>query len=75
MTDERIRPGDYVLHRPTGEEWWILGVNYAQGKLCAAGWPPTIANIADCELTERGNELTDSERESRQRSFGGEWDD
>lgn len=49
----RIRPSDIVLHRPSGEEWVVCGVNNANGTLIPCGYPfPTVAKIADCELLE-----------------------
>lgn len=75
LTDERIRAGDSVLHKPTGEEWYVLGVNYTRGKLCVAGWPHTVAEIEHCQLTERGIGITDEERESRRQMFGGGWEE
>lgn len=72
---ELIKAGDSVLHRPTGETWYLLGVNKRHGKVCVAGWPPTIADLADCDLVEKGNGITDDEREYRKRTFGEGWDE
>lgn len=52
-----IYPNDTVLHRPSGETWVVCGVNREQGALIPCGYPfPTRANLADCELVERGYE-------------------
>lgn len=51
---DKIRAGDTVLHRPSGETWVVCGVNYDRGQLIPCGWPfPTLAMLADCELVER----------------------
>ncbi len=45
------RCGDHVLHRPTGETWFVA---FADGDdLAAAGWPSTIDRVSDCEVTYR----------------------
>jgi hypothetical protein len=49
-----IMPNDIVLHRPTGEEWTVCGVNYKRGELIPGGYPfPSFARIADCDLIEK----------------------
>lgn len=51
--EDRIRPNDVVLHKPTGEKWIIAGVHYDGNTLIPKGWPfPTIAKTEDCELLE-----------------------
>lgn len=46
-----IRANDFVLHRPTDEEWVVCGVN--DKHLIPCGYPfPTRADLADCELLE-----------------------
>lgn len=56
-----IRSGDLVLHKPTGEEWVVAGVNREQNRLIPCGYPfPSMAKLDDCELTEsRGLKQTD----------------
>lgn len=52
--EDRIRPNDVVLHKPTGEKWVVAGVHYDGRTLIPMGYPfPSIANTADCELLER----------------------
>lgn len=52
-----IMPNDIVFHKPTGETWVVCGVNRDDGTLIPSGYPfPSIANISDCELVERGYE-------------------
>ena len=49
----KIRSGDTVYHRPTGETWIVCGVNEERGNLIPCGYPfPSLANIADCDLIE-----------------------
>lgn len=46
-----IDTGDYVLHRPTGEQWVVA---YVRGdRLAWLGWPEGEASVADCELVEK----------------------
>lgn len=69
-----IKAGDAVFHRPSEEQWYVLGVNYERGELCVAGWPPTIGKIDDCEISESGNGITDEERAYRDKKFGSGWE-
>lgn len=50
MTEHRIRTGDTVLHRPTGETWTVAYADHANGYLAACGYPDGEARIADCDL-------------------------
>ncbi len=49
-----IRASDFVLHKPTGEEWVVAGTN---GKdLIPCGYPfPSLAKLEDCELIKSRN--------------------
>lgn len=50
-TPPAIDTGDFVLHRPTGEEWVVA---YVRGdRLAACGWPDTLADLSDCELVKK----------------------
>ena len=71
---EFIKAGSYVRHIPTGEMWYILGVNKVTGKVCTAGWPQTIANLGDCVLVEEGDGITKEELEYRDKEYGANWD-
>lgn len=52
--NDRIRPNDVVLHKPSGEKWVVAGVHYDGKTLIPKGYPfPSIADVADCELLER----------------------
>ncbi|MBL1176827.1 hypothetical protein [Pantanalinema sp. GBBB05] len=67
-----IQAGSSVYHKPTGEEWFILGVS--GDRVCVGGYPPTIAYIADCEvLPEPIKELSESELDYRRKEFGEGW--
>lgn len=68
-----IQAGDVVFHRPSGEEWFVLGTRKYSDQLCVAGWPHTIANISDCDFVER-REITPAEIKSRNSMFGSNWD-
>ena len=74
--DEVFKPGAtyYCDHKPTGENWFVLGVNRKRGELCVAGWPATMAQIEDCENWEIAGEITDKELEYRNRRFGTNWE-
>lgn len=66
MADAIPRCGDHVLHRPSGEQWVVA---WAEGDdLAPAGWPNSVARLADCEVTHR---CTDEEH----RSWVAEWRD
>lgn len=70
-----IKAGSSVLHKPSGETWFVLGVNKQKNQACIAGWPPTIANLSDCELVNAGNGITQHEREYRHKEFGSNWEE
>jgi hypothetical protein len=54
---DKIMPNDVVMHKPTGENIVVCGVNHEQGKLVACGYPfPSIMNTTDCEIIERNYE-------------------
>ena len=72
----KIEQGDTVLHKPSGESWFVLGVNYGINKVCIAGYPSTIANLSDCELEEKSNGvLNEQEILHRSKQFGDNWDE
>lgn len=70
----RIQAGSTVKHIPTGEEWFLLGVNKERNRVCIAGWPATIANLSDCELINEGTGITTEELSYRNKEFGYGWD-
>ncbi|TXH71304.1 MAG: hypothetical protein E6Q83_03620 [Thiothrix sp.] len=52
---ERIDTGDTVFHRPSQETWTVCYADYETGRICPAGWPETIADIADCDFIKKGS--------------------
>lgn len=51
MPAETIDTADHVKHLPTGEFWLVA---YVEGdRLCACGWPCTLADLSDCELIQK----------------------
>ena len=52
MSDQRIKAGDTVYHRPSGETWWIVRVDDDGEHVYPGGWPPTRARASDCEIVE-----------------------
>jgi len=66
----KIRPNDYVLHNPTGEEWVVCGINYEKGYLVPCGYTfPSMAKITDCELTGSSGKPQDDEQKEALRTF------
>lgn len=49
---KRIKTGDTVRHKPSGETWTVAHADYEQGVIAWCGWPPGRANLNDCELVE-----------------------
>lgn len=46
-----IDTGDHVHHGPSAEDWVVA---YVRGdKLCACGWPCTLADLSDCTLIKK----------------------
>lgn len=63
----------YAKHIPTGEDWYILGIDVKGNNVCVAGWPPTIGRLSDCENLEVNKPLTEDEICYRIKTFGGDW--
>jgi len=53
----KMRAGDAVFHRPTGETWVVAAVD-DDGWFFAAGWPETRARQEDTEIKRT---VTDAE--------------
>lgn len=49
-SEHRLRCGDTVIHKPSGERWSVAYADYGTGYLSWCGWPDGEARIADCEL-------------------------
>lgn len=47
---KRIKTGDAVHHKPTGEDWIVGAVYYDKNLFSWCGWPEGFANITDCKL-------------------------
>ena len=53
-----IKPNDIILHKPSGKQWVVCGVDLESGTLIPKGYPfSTRAEISDCELLEERYEL------------------
>lgn len=61
-------------HIPTGEEWYLLGIDVKGNRVCAAGYPPTIGELSDCVDIEEAHPLTEEELVHRIKHFGCTWD-
>lgn len=51
-----VRAGDHIFHKPSGEKWLVAAVSPEGKRLVCAGWPETIADIADCEVIKYSDE-------------------
>jgi hypothetical protein len=60
-------------HIPTGEKWYLLGIDSDRNKVCAAGWPATIANLSDMADFEERSALSTEEITYRDKTFGSNW--
>jgi len=69
-----IEAGDSVRHYPSGEEWFLLGVNKRAGEVCVAGWPASRAKLEHCALIQKGDGLSQQELDHRRDAFGSNWD-
>jgi hypothetical protein len=63
----------YAYHKPTEEEWLILGIDVKGDRVCAAGYPASIAKLSDCENFEINKPLEQSQIAYRDRVFGLNW--
>ena len=62
----KIKPGDHVLHRPSGETWVVAYADYESGHLSPCGWPEGRADLSDCELVK-------SASDEKSRALIGRW--
>ena len=63
----------FAHHIPTGENWYILGIDVKGDRVCAGGWPPSIGKLSDCKNFEKNLPLDESEISYRTRKFGSNW--
>ncbi len=74
-TEQNFKPNHsyFAHHNPTGEDWYILGIDTDGDRVCAAGWPHTIAKLSDCSAFEVNKPLTEEELAHRKKRFGTNW--
>ena len=60
-------------HVPTGETWYIIGVDPENDRCCALGWPPTIARITDLVDIQERTLLDEGKLRHRKITFGTNW--
>lgn len=46
-----IKPGDAVLHKPSGETWLVAAPSPDGMRLICCGWPESMAEVSECEVT------------------------
>lgn len=63
----------FAHHKPSGEDWFILGIDAAGNRVCAAGWPPSIGKLSDCSNLKKNKPLTEEELQYRNNHFGTNW--
>ncbi len=63
----------FAHHKPSGEDWYILGIDVKGDRVCTAGYPPTIAKLSDCEDVEKNEPLTAEELKYRKSKYGENW--
>lgn len=56
MSEHKIRAGDHVLHKPSGEDWIVMWANHETGYMAPAGWPACRARIEDVLLIRPVND-------------------
>ena len=61
------------FHIPTGEAWYIIGIDFKGDRVCIPGWPATIAKLSDCEDLQQVEPLTPEELSHRRKRFGTNW--
>lgn len=61
-------------HMPTGEEWYLLGIDLTHNLVCAAGYPPSQARLSDFSLIIKEKPITQEELSYRNSEFqSGRW--
>lgn len=65
MSEAKIRPNDFVRHKPSGETWVVCGVSEERNELVPMGYPfPTLAKLSDCVLVKSRNEPQTQEQKT-----------
>lgn len=57
-------------HNPSNEDWVIIGIDPKGNRVCAAGYPPSIAYLSDLSRIEERAPITDEEKKYRDKEFG-----
>lgn len=57
----KFKRGDTVLHRPTGETWYLIE-DERDGWVTPGGWPPSQGRAEDCKLVDETGEQAAFER-------------
>lgn len=60
----------YGHHVPSNEDWVILGIDQLRGKVCAAGWPASIAELKDIVDLQPRSKRTLQEEVYVSKTFG-----
>lgn len=60
-------------HVPTGEDWYLIGIDTERNRACAAGWPPSIGKLTDFVNFAENKPLTPDEINHRNKQFGTNW--
>lgn len=60
-------------HIPTGEDWFIIGIDVKGNRVCAAGFPPSIGKLRDCVSITPFRPLTEEELKYRKNNYGDSW--
>lgn len=63
----------FAKHNPTGEDWYIIGIDEEGDRVCAAGWPASIGKLSDLSGIELNKPLTKDELVHRNKNFGNNW--
>lgn len=64
----------FCHHVPTGEDWYIIGIDKENERVCAGGWPASISKAVHCINFEENKPLTEEELKHREVFFGTKWD-
>jgi len=48
----RIKTGDDVFHRPSGETWTVAIADEQRDEVQSCGWPPRCVKLSDCDLVK-----------------------
>jgi hypothetical protein len=63
-----------ATHIPSGESWFVLGIDVKGDRVCAAGWPPSTGKLSDCKDIEVNTPMNKGQIDYREKQFGTNWD-